>query len=205
MPGSEPGILTAAVQGDLMDGPPPQTLKVSKLEAARRHLRTAIWLLFHDGDPVAIHTLSYAAYEVIHVLSAKANRTETLLFDNQIIKDEFRSDFNKLVKKAPNFFKHADKDPDQVVEFTPQFSEMFILFSALGLETMGQKFGGEEKAFLMWLTVHNPSIMVDGALVNFLKGFPIKTVDELRNVPRPEFFKHVMGGHQRGLQISLKR
>jgi hypothetical protein len=183
----------------------PEVVTVTKLDAARRHLSTAIRLWFADGDPVSIHTLSYAAYEVVHVLSRKANRTDKLLFDNDYIKDEFRSDFNKLIKAAPNFFKHADKDANSTLQFMSQFSEMFFLFTALGLETMGLKLGGEEKAFLIWLSIHNPQIMVDGAMKKFLQGFPVQTIDQVKLLPKSEFFKHVMIGHGAGLQVSLKR
>ena len=184
---------------------PPEIISVTKLDAARRHLSTAIRLWFHDGDPVSIHTLGYAAYEVIHVLSRKANRTDKLLFDNDFIKEEFRSEFSKLVKKAPNFFKHADKDANSALEFMPQFSEMFFLFTALGIETMGLKLGGEEKAFLIWLSIHNPQVMVDGAMKKFLDGFPVKTINEVGLMPKPEFFKHVMIGHAKGLKVVLTR
>jgi hypothetical protein len=184
---------------------PPQIISITKLDAARRHLTTAITLWFADGDPVAIHSLGYAAYEVIHVLSKNASRKETLLYDTDIIRDEFRADFNKLVRKAPNFFKHADRDPDGTIQFMPQFTEMFFLFSILGLETMGLKLGAEEKAFLLWLSIHNPSIMADGAMQKFLQGFPIKVVDEARGIPKTEFYKHVMTGHRAGLQVSLRR
>jgi hypothetical protein len=42
---------------------------VTKLDAARRQLKTAIKLWFEDGDPVAIHTLIVAAYEIIDILA----------------------------------------------------------------------------------------------------------------------------------------
>jgi hypothetical protein len=184
---------------------PPQIISITKLDAARRHLTTAIKLWFADGDPVSMHSLGYAAYEVIHVLSKNANRKETLIYDTEFIREEFRSDFYKLVRKAPNFFKHADRDPDGTVEFTPQFTEMFFLFSILGLETMGLKLGGEEKAFLLWLSIHNPGTMADGAMQKFLQGFPVEVMEETRSIPKAEFFKHVMTGHRAGLQVSLRR
>lgn len=183
----------------------PELMTVTKLDAARRHLSTAIRLWFADGDPVSVHTLCYAAYEVIHVLSRNANRKDKLIFDNDFIKDEFRSEFNLLVKKAPNFFKHADKDPNGAIEFLPQMSEMFFLFTALGIETMGLKLGGEEKAFLIWLSIHSPEVMVDGAMTKFLEGFPVKTIEEVKVMPKTEFFKHVMTGHTKGLRVVLKR
>jgi hypothetical protein len=39
-------------------------LKISKLDAAKRQLEVAIRLYFYFGDPVAIHTLTAAAYNI---------------------------------------------------------------------------------------------------------------------------------------------
>jgi hypothetical protein len=80
---------------------------------------------------------------------------------------------------------------------------MFFLFSVFGLETMGQKLGGEEKAFLLWLTIHNPTVVSEGAFKDFLERFPIKTIDEVKLTPKSEFFKHVMTGHTQGLKVTL--
>ena len=90
-----------------------KTITISKLDAARRQLRTAMTLWFGEGDPVSIHTLANAAYEVIHVISKKRNKyRHDLLFDSDLIKDEYRGEFNKLIKKPGNFFKHAKDDFD---------------------------------------------------------------------------------------------
>jgi hypothetical protein len=44
------------------------TMKISKADAAQRQLDTAIELYFAESDPVAIHTLAAAAYELIRAL-----------------------------------------------------------------------------------------------------------------------------------------
>jgi hypothetical protein len=49
------------------------TLTIGKLDAARRQLSTAITLWFGSDDPVSIHTLAHAAYEIIHTVSRKRN------------------------------------------------------------------------------------------------------------------------------------
>jgi hypothetical protein len=41
------------------------TFTVSKLDAARRQLETAVRLYFCEGDPVSMHTLTSAAYQVL--------------------------------------------------------------------------------------------------------------------------------------------
>ncbi|MGI8569030.1 MAG: hypothetical protein ACR2KT_08130 [Methylocella sp.] len=77
-------------------------VRIGKLDAARRQLRTAITLWFNDGDPVSVHTLAYAAYEVIHAISEKRDPTRRdLLFDSRLIKDEFRGEWNATVENTP--------------------------------------------------------------------------------------------------------
>ena len=54
---------------------------VTKIDAARRQLATAIDLWFNDKDAVSIHTLAYAAYDVIHGLSKRRGRKQSLIMD----------------------------------------------------------------------------------------------------------------------------
>jgi hypothetical protein len=74
-------------------------ITVTKLEAAQRQLRTAIRLWFEGGDPVSIHTLAFAAYEIAHVVSKKRNRARRdLIFDTLMIKEEHRAEWGKSIK-----------------------------------------------------------------------------------------------------------
>lgn len=43
----------------------PNSEPISKIEAAFRQLRTAVLLFFSDQDPVAVHTLTAAAHEIL--------------------------------------------------------------------------------------------------------------------------------------------
>jgi hypothetical protein len=49
-------------------------ITVKKLDAAKRQLQIAIRPWFEDADPVSIHTLAFAAYEIAHVVSKKRNK-----------------------------------------------------------------------------------------------------------------------------------
>jgi hypothetical protein len=137
-------------------------VRIGKLDAARRQLRTAITLWFNDGDPVAIHTLASAAYEVIHFVSKKRDPyRRDLLFDSDLIKDEYRDAFCSHLKKPANFFKHADRDGDSVIEFDPSLSTGFMLFAILGIEICGESKNAHERAFLWWLHLHEPRLLTD--------------------------------------------
>jgi hypothetical protein len=47
-------------------------IKITKMDAAKRQVRTAIKLWFMEEDPVSIHTLVSAAHEIIHTLLISA-------------------------------------------------------------------------------------------------------------------------------------
>ncbi|HEY1769777.1 MAG TPA: hypothetical protein VGG02_05935 [Chthoniobacterales bacterium] len=43
----------------------PRPVKLSKIDAARRQIESAIWLWFVDGDIVSVHTLTSAAHRLL--------------------------------------------------------------------------------------------------------------------------------------------
>lgn len=97
------------------------SLKIPKLEAARRQLDTAIALFSQSGDPVSIHTLACAAYDVIDNVNQSRGRTETF------VKRRYTKQPGKLsvaaINAVQNFFKHANRDPDGELEFFPEMTE----------------------------------------------------------------------------------
>ena len=132
------------------------TIRVSKLNAARRQLDCAIELWFADKDQVSVHTLAAAAHQIIHDINQKKDGGK-LFFDSAIIKDEHRSEFITIIKNAMNFFKHADKDAEEILEFAPLSSIMFMTFSIVGLEMLGETSNDIEYVFFYWLAIHHPT------------------------------------------------
>ena len=164
-------------------------MNVPKLEAARRQLATAIQLWFHDVDEVSIHTLAFAAYEVIHYVSKKRGRTRDLLFDTILVKDEHRKVLNTWVKKAANFFKHADQDPDETIDFQPRVSEGFIMFAIVGLHSMGITLNRYESAFAWWFVFHSPELLTQGGQELLTKSVPAHLLAEIKDFSKLEFFQ----------------
>ena len=88
-------------------------LRVSKLEAGKRQLETAIILYFNYGDTVSIHTLSAAAYGVLRDLNEK--RGGEPMFKEplwQLMDTPELREYRKLINQPENFFKHSDRNPD---------------------------------------------------------------------------------------------
>jgi hypothetical protein len=100
-------------------------LKISKIDAAKRQLETAIRLYFNEADPVSIHTLTGAAHEILSDLNSKVSGTPMILSD-VLVKEERKKEFRQIMNEAKNHFKHADKDSDTVIDFNPEINETFI-------------------------------------------------------------------------------
>jgi hypothetical protein len=141
---------------------------VTKMEAARRQLHVAIRLWFQEADPIAIHTLVFAAYEIIHTL-ARREGVKHLIFDSPAIKPEGRKDWALALKKAASFFKHANHEPsDATLNFTPEITEFFILYSIIALARKGELIAFEECAYLSWIVLNRPKAL-DHIIVDSLR------------------------------------
>jgi hypothetical protein len=157
---------------------------VTKLEAAQRQLRTALNLWFQDGDPVSIHTLLSAAHEIVHRLYRNKGLVN-LIFDSDLINEEYRGSFAKLIKQAPNFFKHANRDDELGASFTfnPETNDLLPGFLIQALRDMEENLGLEELAYVYWMSLHKPNLFQSGH-----GTFPVDAVKELVGVNKEEFF-----------------
>jgi len=165
-------------------------ITVTKLDAARRQLRTAIRLWFEGGDPVSIHTLAFAAYEIAHVVSKKRDHfRRDLIFDSFKIKDEYRGDWNKHIKKHATFFKHADKDWDNSIEFSPTLSLLFIMGAGAGLRLAGAPKSAEESAFEFWIFLHRPRWVSARVRKLFEDKIEVENLAHMKAVPKSLFLK----------------
>jgi hypothetical protein len=175
---------------------PGTKLTISKMDAARQQLATAIELWFRDGDPVSIHTLAFAAYEIIHVVSKKRGRQITLIFDSDMIKDEYRNDWAKIVKREANFFKHGDRDSDATISFGPVLSELYILICLAGLGTMGTKWGDIESAFFWWTVINKPRFLTDEGRKLLEDRIEIEQFALPHGIRKAEFFEQFLKSRQ---------
>ena len=126
-------------------------IKVTKLEAAQRQIDAAIRLLFKNEDPVAIHTVAAAGLQILKDL-AKNDNTQVWQMMSQCIRPEMRKIWrNEVEHKAVNFLKHADKDPDEVLENVDEIINDLTLFSACILyDDLGHQWTPEMASFILW-------------------------------------------------------
>lgn len=166
-----------------------ELITVKKAEAAKRQLQTAIKLWFADADHVSVHTLACAAHQIVHDIN-KANKGVALLLDSLSINEEFRSEYRREMKRAMNFFKHAKNDPCPLgtVEFSPLITELFIFFSILGLERLGERFSETTTAFMQFYAIKNPHLVAK----EFGDRFKIKDIANPPVISKQEFLEQFL-------------
>jgi hypothetical protein len=98
-----------------------QSLRIPKLGAARRQLEAAISLFLDNGDPVAIHTLACAAYDIID--NVNHSRGGKDMFVKRRYTQLPGRPSRAVLNSVQNFFKHAANDPAEELEFFPEMTE----------------------------------------------------------------------------------
>jgi hypothetical protein len=168
----------------------PENLKLDKLEAARRQLHTAITLWFTGGDPVSIYTLTAAAHQIIHTITLKRiqNRRE-LLPDSDHLTAGGRKIIRNAMKDCANFLKHADKDPDGILNFNPVACEYLIIYSIFSIWTYGTKPHSYETGFMMYLLIHKRYCLSDEGQKFIAANFPIEILEKLKTVNKKDYFE----------------
>ncbi len=101
--------------------------RVSKLDAARRQMETAVRLYFSEADPVSIHTLTSAAYELLSGINRAKGGSPML--KEQVptwVRPDAKDEAKRRLNEATNFFKHADRDHDGVLDFSLGPTELLL-------------------------------------------------------------------------------
>jgi hypothetical protein len=146
-------------------------------------------LWFNGGDVVSIHTLACAAYEIFHAVSKKRDPfRRDLLFDSDLVKDEYRREFINHIKKHANFFKHGDRDSEEIIDFNPLVSEGFMLFAILGRALCGESQSDEESAFLWWRIFNRPDTLTEKG-IKLTEQISPESLNDVRSVPKNMFFE----------------
>jgi hypothetical protein len=136
-------------------------IHISKIDAAKRQLELSIRLFFINSDVVSIHTLTLASYNIMRDLCIAQNKS--IFIKNKsldFVKPEYHQKVKAALNKAENFFKHADKDPDEVLEFNPGITEFFIWDACAAYKSLTTEYPPLMMLFDMWFYAKNTDILL---------------------------------------------
>ncbi len=177
-------------------------MNVSKIDAAKRQLETAITLYFSKADPVSVHTLAAAAHEILRAV-CKSRGGKSLIKDIKalgVIRKEKEKEYLDMLHEAQNFFKHGDRDPDASFEFRPTTTEAFILDACYMYISATTETPKPFFIFNFWFAVHHPFIMTDAAREQ-LTG----TVDQVFSIhDRTAFYTEASNAYDEAIAKRLR-
>ena len=136
-------------------------MHISKLDAARRQLESAVRLFFVYGDPVAIHSLTAAARTLLGDLTRAEGREAGLdaIFKQQV-RPEKLGEVRGLIVQAQNFFKHADRNPDEVLDFNPTTTEILLWDGCVLYEGLTLHKDPLLGVFQAWFALSHPHLLL---------------------------------------------
>jgi hypothetical protein len=165
-------------------------IKISKLDAVRRQVETAIRIYFVNGDPVAIHTLAAASLQILVDLDKNGPQTGTFWdhLETQV-KPEHVKEVKAVFAEPENFFKHADRDPDKILDFPLAEPEWFLWECVAKYPELAGATPLLMAAYRIWFIIHHSDILKPEiwAQVNFLglsTDFP--------ETDRARFFEYIL-------------
>jgi len=125
-------------------------VQITKLEAARRQLVTAIRLFFEDADSVSVYALAHASWEVLDSLckhEGKIRFRELAADANGLPED----DIKRVASYGKNFFKHADRKPEDVLEdFSDELIDHVLIAATMDFSSLGTAKPMEIQIYPIW-------------------------------------------------------
>lgn len=142
---------------------------VRKLDATKRQLREAIHLFFDQRDLIAVHTLAAAALQV-YADVGKRRGVPSMLKHGLYIREERKKEWLALLSTAQNFFKHADSDPDAILDFRPANTTFFLLDCVQLQAQLEGRITAAGSCFLVWFYAAYPDVLTNEPFRTFVKA-----------------------------------
>jgi hypothetical protein len=133
-------------------------MKIGKLDAAKRQLVTAVNLFLRNCDPISVHSLAQASREILATLCQINEKDDlaTFIADHNSIT---RRDVFALANKHRNFFKHADRDPDVLIQDFSDLDNDAIIYTAVhDLKLLTTQIPVECQLFEPWFFATHPEV-----------------------------------------------
>jgi hypothetical protein len=135
---------------------------ITKIEAAERQLDAAIRLFFANDDWIAVHTLAAASGRILRDLAEQRGSSAWERMNEHIVPEKRNYVWGQFNKAAANFFKHADRDPDALLEgIDPIVNDHFIQLNCILFNDLQGRITRSMALFLIWYIGAYPDIFPD--------------------------------------------
>jgi hypothetical protein len=130
---------------------------IDKIDIARRQISEAVRLFFGDRDPVVIHTIIASAHQVLFDIGTTKGVKSAVKNTGALRSEELQRHL-KTINYPFNFFKHADRDADGMINIGPlqRFTSDFIMDAIVMLQQIACDIPIEAKVFWSWFVSKYP-------------------------------------------------
>ena len=153
---------------------------IAKVEAAERQLAQAIRLFFEQSDQIAIHTLASAAYGILSDICEQRGIAREI--EDSTILEEMgvKTQVLAAMRTPQNFFKHADRDANETVRFSPMLSICFMLYAVTFHYAISGRQFAEGIVFRTWFYAKHPDRAPEPIRAAIVKMAPILDPTDLQ-------------------------
>jgi len=168
-------------------------LKLSKIDAARRQIESAIWLWFLDADIVSVHTLTAAAHRILLELSKHRGVTQFPCITEDPPVTQAKGT-KRAFRDAETYFKHAKNA--ETYELNEVWTELYLFDAVMTYTNLFDSESGNAlmSTFVVKFAVHRPDLFAPNAFP-FLerKVDHMFCIDRLEKLSKIEFLKEFFG------------
>jgi len=133
-------------------------INISKLDAAKRQLDVAVSMFFKNADAIAVHTLTAASHQILMDLG-KLEGIFSVIKGNPFIKKGMEKEYFTIINEAENFFKHAKKDPKELLEFNPDQTTYLLIDAVEMYIQLTSEMPEDMSIFRVWFLLNHPKIV----------------------------------------------
>jgi hypothetical protein len=130
---------------------------IGKIDIARRQISEGVRLFFDERDPVVIHTIIASAHQVLIDIGTRKG-IKSAVKNTETLRSEELQRHLKTINYPFNFFKHADRDADGMINIGPlkRFTSDFIMDAIVMLQQIAGDIPIEAKVFWSWFVSKYP-------------------------------------------------
>ncbi len=128
-------------------------------------MSTAIRLFFEEKDTVSTYALAAAAQDLLRGL-LRTRGEGSRIKDTDLVVPGREKEWRSGMNRPQNFFKHADEDPDGVLEFRPVDLVPFVILDCIDMYGRYVRSSPPDSVlFMTWFSLNYPDLIRPGTIV----------------------------------------
>ncbi len=171
----------------------PRLVRLTKLEAARRQVESAIWLWFVGDDHVSVHALTAAAHRLLVELAA-LRKTAAWPYATAYLPTSPLKVRRANSDDAVMFFQYAKKD--ETYELSEQWTESYLFDAVMAYSSLAEDRAASVlmSTFVLRFAVQRQDLFVPHAF-SLLERRVSKTfnLERLQRLSKIDFLKEFIG------------